>query len=107
MNITEFLEARIAEDEREAGSGWSTLGDGRWERDNYGRNMLTPSAVLAECAAKREIIQQHPGDSEGYCYDPVMHQRGCQWTWPCPTLTALAAVYKDHPDYRQEWAVGG
>lgn len=27
MNITEFLEARITEDEREAGSGWERLGE--------------------------------------------------------------------------------
>ncbi|BCW47962.1 DUF6221 family protein [Arthrobacter sp. StoSoilB13] len=56
MTITEFLEARIAEDEEHAGSGWSTLGSTRWETDNYGRNMMTPAAILAECAAKRAII---------------------------------------------------
>jgi hypothetical protein len=23
--------------------------------------------------------------------------------WPCETLLALASVYADHPDYRDEW----
>ena len=83
MNITEFLLARIVEDEAEAGSGWSTLGDTRWDRDNYGRTMLTPSAILAECAAKRAII----------VYSPPK------------TLQYLAAVYAEHPGYQQEWAL--
>jgi hypothetical protein len=100
MNITEFLEARIAEDEAEAGSGWSTLGDTRWERDNYGRTMLTPSAVLAECAAKRAIIAEcRPGT-----LDDLDSGEDDQ---PAPmwVARALAAVYKDHPDYQQEWAL--
>jgi hypothetical protein len=100
MNITEFLEARIAEDEAEAGSGWSTLGDTRWERDNYGRTMLTPSAVLAECAAKRAIIAEcRPGT-----LDDLDSGEDDQ---PAPmwVARALAAVYKDRPDYQQEWAL--
>ena len=81
MNIVEFLEARIAEDEERAGSGWSRLGNTRWETDNYGRDHLTPFAVLAECKAKRAIMKDAFWD----------------------TLTALATVYADHPDYREEW----
>lgn len=87
MSITEFLEARIDEDTARAGSGWARLGDTRWETDNYGRDFLTPSAVLAECAAKRGILDAYTGS-------PATFQ----------ILTHLAAIYKDHPDYRQEWA---
>lgn len=119
MTLTEFLEARIAEDEAKARAWdaaynnpgpvpeyhyqiarkhrqeWPTL----WESlDNF-----TPRRVLAECAAKRAIIEQHPRDDDGFCYDSTTHARGCKWAHPCPTLRALAAVYKDHPDYRQEW----
>lgn len=106
MGIIEFLEARIDEDEARAGSGWTSLRDARWETDNYGRNFLTPSAVLAECAAKRAIVGLHeyewmgPDDAAG---------KGCALdyeAWPCSTVRHLATVYKDHPDYQQEWARG-
>ena len=86
MTITEFLEARIEEDESRAGNGWSTLGDTRWETDNYGRNFLTPSAVLAELKAKRGILDAYTGS-------PATFQ----------ILTHMASVYKDHPDYQKEW----
>ena len=103
MNITEFLEARIAEDEAEAGSGWSTLGDTRWERDNYGRTTLTPSAILAECAAKRAIIAMYEQGDEAKGWDPEAYIASTVFD----VMHALAAVYKDHPDYQEAWAVGG
>ena len=95
MNIVEFLEARIAEDEARAGSGWERLWDSRWERDNYGRSFLTPSAVLAECKAKRAVIGWWTEGLIGYV------RVDGELTNP---LLPLAAVYKDHPDYQQEWA---
>jgi hypothetical protein len=97
VNIAEFLEARIEEDEARAGSGWSTLRDTRWETDNYGRNFLTPSAVLAECKAKRVLI-------EDWKRVTVEHRRAYYVDPPlAPVVAAFAAVYKDHPDYQQEW----
>jgi hypothetical protein len=96
MTITEFLEARIEEDERHASSGWSSLRDTRWDTDDYGRDMLTPSAVLAECAAKRELVEIHT------TCDDVSYGDAST----CPEIRTLAAVYKDHPDYQQEWARG-
>ena len=43
-----------------------------------------PARVLAECDAKRRIVERRN------------HLDG-------PTLRALAAVYADHPDWREEW----
>jgi hypothetical protein len=94
MTITEFLEARIAEDEREANVCLASPEHTtrRWVR------------VLAECAAKRAILALHeyewmgPDDAAG---------KGCSHDyedWPCPTIRAIGSVYADHPDYRQEWA---
>jgi hypothetical protein len=128
MNIVEFLEARIAEDAERAGSGWSRLGDTRWETDNYGRNFLTPAAVLAECKAKREIIEFVSGWGHEYNDDDTWYScglatghyddepgSGCadeakHGECTCglmgrqaKILAPLAAVYKDHPDYREEW----
>jgi len=90
-----------------------------------------PTHVLAECAAKRAIIAFHRSwpvlvetppemeavdgtDPSAFAYR--MTQR-IMWatedeyrkrfgTEPptAPMLRALAAVYADHPDYRQEWA---
>jgi len=77
MNITEFLEARIAEDEagarRAALDRWGQAATEQWD---WASNLLSterdsteaqdayvvnwwPARVLAECAAKRAIIKQH------------------------------------------------
>lgn len=113
MSIVEFLLARIAEDEEIAhvasdpSEVWEVevsdahhtfaqvcaVGDGA-----VASSVLTvdaehiarydPKRVLAECAAKRAIIEWHRN-------------------WPvlveAPALHILAAVYADHPDYREEW----
>lgn len=99
MNIVEFLEARIAEDEDRAGSGWTRLGDTRWETDNYGRNFLTPASVLAECKAKRAIIAMYEQGDEAKGWDPEAYIASTVFD----AMRALAAVYKDHPDYQEEW----
>ena len=99
MTITEFLEARIEEDEMRAGSGWARLEDSRWTVDNYGRNFLTPSAVLAECAAKRATLDASAS------YSPELeHGDNGEWAFDVACRN-LAAVYADHPDYQQEWSV--
>jgi len=87
QTIAEFLEARISEDEARASSGWARLGDSRWETTECGQDFLTPTAVLAECAAKRVIIE-------------VAESEPGSLSYLCP----LAAIYKDHADYREEWA---
>ena len=100
MNITEFLEARIAEDEQRA--------------NYYGPLAMGTTRVLAECAAKRAIIAEHAIDldmRDPYC-DTCAEWWKCEVgegppmvKYPCPTIRALTAVYKDHPDYQQEWAL--
>lgn len=95
MTITEFLLARIEEDEQRATSGWSSLRETRWETDNYGRDHLTPAAVLAECKVKRDLLRAfapHANDD----LDPWVGR---------DVIAALATVYNDHEDYRQEWAL--
>jgi hypothetical protein len=69
--------------------------------------MLTPSAVLAECAAKRAIIDLAKKASEfEKWYDDYEWQGTVESSEPLTgdaILYALAVIYKDHPDYRQEW----
>lgn len=109
MGITEFLEARIDEDEARAGSGWTSLRDARWETDNYGRNFLTPSAVLAECATKRALIERAAEvhdliESEWGMGGPAMVKGWESDNLGTEILRALASSYANHPDYQQEWA---
>lgn len=148
MTITEFLEARITEDvavaraaepgpwyvddEEQTVRAREYAGEIMFDRsaecrsewlENFkpGAEYIArndPSRVLAECAAKRVVIEAHPPyyadpnydrsdvlcgtcglEPEEECYPPGAVE------YPCPTLKALAAVYKDHPDYRQEWAL--
>jgi hypothetical protein len=54
--------------------------------------------VLAECAAKRALVELH--------FQEDLHTATeAEDCGDCMTLYILAAVYKDHPDYRQEWAL--
>lgn len=76
-----------------------------------------PARVLAECKAKRRIIAEHqPVDyselgmkSPDACVICGVETYMGDWGWaegsfPCATLKALAAVYKDHPQFQEEWA---
>ena len=112
--LAEFLLERIAEDETIARAAAS--GDGYTEWDNpcsgvvqaAGGNLdglvnapggiaihmarHDPARVLAECDAKRRIVEElqrgvEPGD---------------EWTDPT-VLKLLALPYADHPDFREEW----
>jgi hypothetical protein len=77
-----------------------------------------PSRVLAECAAKRAIIELHadgradlryPGDDlddeiagmPAYCVRCEVDHQGERW--PCETLRLLAAPYADRPGFLEEW----
>lgn len=110
VTITEFLLARIVEDESVAhsvedadgGMTVAVLGD---------TGVVVPQArLLAESWTKRRLIEIHPGASE------VSGCRGCgalldgSWRTPpgqiCPVLAALAVQYAHHPDYREEWRPG-
>jgi hypothetical protein len=114
MNITEFLLARVAEDEAE-NADYAKLEDD----DARGWAIAYAQRVLAECAAKRTILEDHePVDYSGIgmaspnaCVLCGAERNMHDWEWipnsfPCNTVRGLASVYSDHPDYRQEWAIG-
>lgn len=111
MTLTEFLLARIAEDEagQQAGIGERYGADTLWHEQDC--ELLTydvgpcdcgvPYRVLADCEAKRRIIEEHsPVDElpDAWCERCIDRDR-----WPCPTMSALALPYADHTDYRDEW----
>lgn len=118
--IAEFLEARIAEDEARAfdADAWAAesgparwiggSGDGLVFRLGLGGAHIaswSPARTLAECAAKRAIIELAEG------VETMDYQIRNEWGGDLEgtgddILKALAAIYADHPDYRQEWADG-
>lgn len=107
MTLTEFLLARIAEDEAaheraaaEKVRAYLLAGDS-WPL----AFAPTPARALARCEADRRIVERHsrnrfeqygrPGTWLDWCR--------CLAEWPCPTLGDLAGVYADHPDYDESW----
>jgi len=80
MKTTEFLEARIAEDEAQIRE---------WDRSSP----FSAERLLAECAAKRKILELHGAYTGDY------DESGNYLL----IVEVMAEVYKDHPDYRQEW----
>jgi hypothetical protein len=86
MTLTEFLLARIAEDEAWVVTAECGCGDGWPQRPHC------PDRVALECEAKRRIVESEPDEWENGEYR--------QWHY---TLSILAAVFADHPDYREEW----
>jgi hypothetical protein len=59
-----------------------------------------PARVLAECAAKRAIIERLTPDPTGTRDSAPAFQEQLNGE---PTLKLLAAVYSNHPDYQQTW----
>lgn len=128
MTLTEFLLARIAEDEAVARKAREDAdADGHWVIVNFpyeGSHAASypvaaddvnrgdqpweihatrydPARVLAECEAKRRIVSRCDLIIRGR--DVGMFGEG-QRQDASDNLRALAAVYADHPDYDAAWA---
>lgn len=124
-DLTDFLLARIAEDEAaardalEQGSApepepWLAVG---WPRSEHpGPVVLVgPERFLAECEAKRRIVEAHPAGRESRllgtvcdtcaAWDEADYEGPGEVAWPCPTLRLLATVYADHPAFREDWRI--
>jgi hypothetical protein len=124
--LTEFLLARIAEDEERARRAADV--DGAAELLAAlptplfeGLRAAFPARVLAECEAKRRIVAEHEMTTiretttakgtyhwPAYCRRCTMDGEYADISRepreePCVTLLALALPYADHPDYRDEW----
>jgi len=107
LTLTDFLLARIAEDESTAGAFHSaactheTLLRGSECLDSCGH----PARVLAECEAKRVIVEgaQETLAAEGYGFPADDTGYDEAHSLARFTLRALAAVHADHPDYDESW----
>lgn len=116
MTLTAFLLARIAEDEavaRKAQRGYQhVFGIPHYFTANGDTSVaMNPRVALVECEAKRRIVEMHAAyqTPQVMSYGTITACAECgsvddsPMEWPCPTLRALATVYADHPDYREEW----
>jgi len=136
MTLAEFLETRIAENEAAAsqigGQHWWAAGHpaDSWivasdegpvvynegaptEAEAAHMARWDPARVLAECEAKRRIVEWHPavsgtgrdGEPVIGCANCIGSEDGQSFTiaGPCLTLRLLALPYADHPDYQPEW----
>lgn len=108
MTIAEFLNARYdeAKDPSEIphGLGCSYVADG----DRFGLlpcDCGIPALWLADIAAKRRVVdymrRQILDATEYYATDAK--EATLSATCANSALRALASVYSDHPDYREEW----
>lgn len=113
--LVEFLLARIAEDEGRARSALGLLGiETEWHRVEWLRDRgLTrsdaqhmvrhsPRRVLAECEAKRRIVdyRQHAARDSAATGMPIFEAQLSAYD---AALRALALPYADHPDYDEAW----
>ncbi|GAA1622280.1 DUF6221 family protein [Georgenia ruanii] len=105
MGITEFLLARLAEEEAAAGADGG--GGDLTARPRGGWH--DPARVRAECAAMRAILEMHQRADDIWGFDGCLVCGNVADTtrgYPCPTVRVLATVWAEHPAYRAEWAPG-
>lgn len=119
-SLTEFLLARIAEDEVAqlediaekygASGGWHRADCALFTYAVDPCTCATPTRVLAECEAKRRIVtlmgyvresweNKHAGEGRVLWDDINRREKSHALT----ILENLAAVYADHPDYDEAW----
>ncbi|MGZ4519093.1 MAG: DUF6221 family protein [Mycobacteriaceae bacterium] len=142
LTVSEFVLARIAEDEAFALSAQAAAsiydeGTVRWHwlrtdgtSSAWEPTLTDPARVLAQCAAMRKIVELHASwpilaqtqpDLTEDTSDPssVTFRLTQQIAWAteqeyrdrfgeepptAPMIRALASIWSDHPDFREEWA---
>lgn len=113
MTITEFLLARIAEDEDAARACARYVGGAygpyspwaptlRPEYRQHGKRW-DPSRVLAECEAKRRIVATNVTAFGRIGYPDADSLNEGARRAILYALAALALPYADHPDYDEAW----
>jgi hypothetical protein len=90
LTVTEFVEARLAEWER-----WADYESCKsdWDLpipDSPGH----PARVLAQCAAMRKIMED---------LDAALESNSMDGPGLLLAVMALASIWSDHSDFREEW----
>ena len=125
MTLTEFLLARITEDEAVAVRlcPGRSPDNGHWNANSFEFDGVhdrpttkhivrhDPARVLAECEAKRKIVELYdlrmsepsPWDDKSEFTPMPLGGNGPETYYE--VIQLLASVYADHPDYLPEWAL--
>jgi hypothetical protein len=103
MNIVEFLDARIAEQEAGIHSGTFTHSPGGDTVDDGSSGESLAGLMLQECAQARAVLTawREAADAEGIT-DPA-DAEGTVAVARRAMLQILAGGFKDHPDYQAGW----
>ena len=116
-DLTAFLRVRYDDDEKltkAAAEAQTATGRGAEWNPGIPMDMISehiahhdPARVLREVAAKRRILYDHAPQAKGYrtACSRCHYGNSLGANWPCLTMASLAAVWPDHPDYKQEWAL--
>jgi hypothetical protein len=76
---------------------------GAWWPDAQHIARHDPARVLAECDAKRRIVEQHSDVHDCSSVDWAANDFGGAGWIGCDVPRLLALPYADHKDYREEW----
>lgn len=107
-DLTEFLLARITEDEAVAQRDAASPPPVSAMSATFVKNPMSPDRVLAECEAKRRIVELRYSwnlQAERATEPPFGPILKAQVITADTVLRTLAMPYADHPDYREEWRV--
>ena len=97
MTLTEFMTARLDEDEARLKRGQPVPWTTDMTKRAY-REVEAKRKILAEYTRVVELRKSYP---EGY--DPNDYH-GLDESGLEEAVTHLAVVYSDHPDYREDWS---
>ncbi|WP_280317279.1 DUF6221 family protein [Nocardia wallacei] len=126
MTIEEFIEARIAEREERARTTIEI--DQKYTADGYSHEYEwasilvnpqgkrqgsftfapgapSPDEVLRQCAAIRASVEALRAFGNGHASGELKLGQRDRDAYIAMQLHPIAAIWSDHPDYREEWAL--
>jgi len=104
MNIVEFLEARIAEEEAAIRDGMFVVGTSDLPEDGSAGRGSLGERMQEECAQKRAIIASWKDAAEDEGIEDPGEAQGTVAIARRAMLTILAGSYREHPDYDPGWS---
>ena len=104
MNIVEFLEARIAEEEAAIRDGMFVVGTSDLPEDGSDGKGSLGERMQEESAQKRAIIASWKEAAESEGIEDPGEAEGTVAIARRAMLTILAGSYRDHPDYDPGWS---
>jgi hypothetical protein len=104
MNIVEFLEARIAEEEAAIRDGMFVLGTSDLPEDGSDGKGSLGERMEEESAQKRAIIASWKQAAAAEGIEDPADAEGTVAVARRAMLTILAGSYREHPDYDPGWS---